>query len=48
MKYLIVIETTGFNAYSPDLPVCVATGQTRIEVKKYMQSAIAFYFEGMR
>jgi hypothetical protein len=33
MKYLIVIEptSTGFSAYSPDLPGCVSTGATRDE-----------------
>jgi predicted RNase H-like HicB family nuclease len=49
MKYLIVIETTttGFSAYSPDLLRCVATDQTKTEVEKDMQSAIAFHLEGM-
>jgi predicted RNase H-like HicB family nuclease len=50
MKYLIVIEQTrtGFSAYSPDLPGCVATGATREEVEREMQSAIAFHVEGLR
>jgi predicted RNase H-like HicB family nuclease len=50
MKYLIVIEQTrtGFSAYSPDLPGCVATGATRDEVEREMQSAIAFHVEGLR
>jgi predicted RNase H-like HicB family nuclease len=31
MRYLIIIEgtETGFSAYAPDLPGCIATGQTR-------------------
>ena len=35
MKYLVVIEetTTGFSAYSPDLPGCAATGASREEAK---------------
>jgi predicted RNase H-like HicB family nuclease len=50
MKYLVIIETTttGFSAYSPDLPGCVATGQTRQEVEQNMSEAITFHLEGMR
>jgi predicted RNase H-like HicB family nuclease len=50
IKFLIVIEKTktGFSAYSPDLPGCVATGPTRQLVEKAMQSAIQFHLEGMR
>jgi predicted RNase H-like HicB family nuclease len=49
-RYLVVIEKTGtgFSAYSPDLPGCVATGRTRKEVEKEMQAAIAFHIEGLR
>jgi len=50
MRYLIVVEPTdtGFSAYSPDLPGCVATGRTREEVEQEMQEAIAFHVDGMR
>ena len=43
MKYLIVIEQTktGFSAYSPDLPGCIATGTTRGEVEREMKDAMA-------
>lgn len=49
-KYLIVIEKTetGFSAYSPDLPGCVSTGQTRAEVEMNMKEAIEFHLEGMQ
>jgi predicted RNase H-like HicB family nuclease len=49
-KYLIVIEETGtgYSAYSPDLPGCVATGATHEEVEKNMSEAIAFHLEGLR
>ncbi len=49
-RYLIIIEetSTGFSAYSPDLPGCVATGGTREEVQRDMHDAIAFHIEGMR
>lgn len=50
MKYLIIIERTGtgFSAYSPDLPGCIATGATRREVERNMAEAIAFHLEGLR
>jgi predicted RNase H-like HicB family nuclease len=50
MKYLIVVEPTdtGFSAYSPDLPGCIATGGDRDEVEREMRSAIEFHLEGMR
>jgi len=50
MKYLIVIEKTksGYSAFSPDLPGCVATGRTRPTVEKTMREAIEFHLEGLR
>ena len=50
MKYLIVIEptSTGFSAYSPDLPGCVSTGGTQEEAEKNIREAIGFHIEGMR
>ena len=50
MKYLIVIESssTGFSAFSPDVPGCIATGSTRDEVERMMSEAIAFHLEGLR
>jgi predicted RNase H-like HicB family nuclease len=49
-KYLVIVEQTGtgYSAYSPDLPGCVATGRTRAEVEKEMQAAIVFHVEGLR
>jgi predicted RNase H-like HicB family nuclease len=49
-RYLIVIEetSTGYSAYSPDLPGCVATGSSRDEVEREMHHAIEFHIEGMR
>jgi predicted RNase H-like HicB family nuclease len=49
-KYLIVVEptVTGYSAYSPDLPGCVATGQTRAEVESNMHEGIAFHLDGLR
>lgn len=50
MRYLIVIEKTrtGYSAYSPDLPGCVAAGRTRPGVEKTMREAIEFHLEGLR
>jgi predicted RNase H-like HicB family nuclease len=50
MKYLVIIEptSTGFSAYSPDLPGCVSTGATRVEVEDNMREAIELHLEGLR
>ena len=50
MKYLIVSEQTssGYSAYSPDLPGCVTTGGTKDEVQREMKAAIAFHLDGLR
>jgi predicted RNase H-like HicB family nuclease len=49
-KYLVVVEETGtgFSAYSPDLPGCIATGATRQEIEKTMREVIQFHIEGLR
>lgn len=49
-RYLIVVEETpsGYSAYSPDVPGCVATGSTRSEVEVEMRSAIEFHIDGLR
>ena len=50
MKYLIIIEKsdTGYSAYSPDLPGCVATGTTREEAEQNMYQAIEMHISGLR
>jgi predicted RNase H-like HicB family nuclease len=49
-RYLIIVERTdtGFSAYTPDLPGCVATAATREEVKEELRDAIEFHLEGLR
>ena len=49
-RYLIILEetTTGYSAYSPDLPGCIATGATREETENEMHDAIEFHIEGLR
>ncbi len=50
MKYLVVVEQTetGFSAYSPDVPGCVAAGVDRLEVEREIASAISFHLEGLQ
>ena len=50
MRYAVVIETgeTGFGAYVPDLPGCVAAGATREEVVRLIQEAIEFHIEALK
>jgi len=49
-RYLIIVEETpsGYSAYSPDVPGCVAAASTRSEVKREMHDAIEFHIEGLR
>jgi len=49
-RFLIIIERAGnnFSAYSPDLPGCVATGQTREETESNMHEAIAMHIQGLK
>ncbi|MBM4436493.1 MAG: type II toxin-antitoxin system HicB family antitoxin [Actinobacteria bacterium] len=35
-------------AYLPDLPVCVATGDTHKEAARNIRAAVAFHLDGMR
>jgi predicted RNase H-like HicB family nuclease len=49
MKYAVVIEKTetNYSAYVPDLPGCVATGQTLAEVESEIKSAIELHIKGL-
>jgi len=49
MKYMVIIEKgeVGYGAYVPDLPGCIAAGETEIEVRELIQEAIAFHIEGL-
>ena len=49
MKYLVVVEQgdSGFSAYVPDLPGCVAAADNRVEVVALIQEAIEFHIEGL-
>ncbi len=49
-RYAIVIEkaASNFAAYVPDLPGCVATGETVAETEKLLRGAIALHLQGLR
>ena len=49
-RYLVVVEqtTSGYSAYSPDLPGCVATGGSQEEVEANIREAIEFHVDGLR
>ncbi|MFZ5453709.1 MAG: type II toxin-antitoxin system HicB family antitoxin [Thermodesulfobacteriota bacterium] len=49
-RLLIIVEKANgnYSAYCPDLPGCVATGNTREEVLSRMEEAIKLHLEGMR
>ena len=50
IRYAIVIEKakSNYSAYVPDLPGCVATGQTREETEQQIRQAIELHLRGMR
>ena len=50
MQYMVVIEkgANSFGAYVPDLPGCIAAGDSRDEVLHLIREAIEFHIEGLR
>ena len=50
MRYTIVIEKAPRNyaAYVPDLPGCVATGDTREDAVREIRQAIRYHIESLR
>ena len=50
MKYLVVVErgTDGWGAHVPDLPGCIAAGETREEALQLIREAIVFHGEGLQ
>jgi predicted RNase H-like HicB family nuclease len=49
VEYKVVIEKggTSFGAYVPDLPGCVAVGESEEEVRQLIQEAIEFHLEDL-
>jgi predicted RNase H-like HicB family nuclease len=50
MRYAIVIERAegNYSAYVPDLPGCVATGETVAAVEGEIRDAIQFHIDGLK
>jgi len=50
MRYAIVIEKAqgNYSAYVPDLPGCVTTGASIVEVEEQIREAIEFHLDGLR
>jgi predicted RNase H-like HicB family nuclease len=50
IKYLVLFEksTSGYGAYAPDLPGCVATGRTLEETRSRMAKALEMHLSAMR
>lgn len=49
-KYVVLFEesSTGYGAYAPDLPGCVATGRSLDETRRRMAEAIEMHLAAMR
>jgi predicted RNase H-like HicB family nuclease len=50
MRYLVVVEKgpTSYGAHVPDLPGCIAAGETKQEVLTLIREAIEFHLEGLK
>lgn len=50
MQYTVIVERgdTSWDAYVPDLPGCIAAGDTREEAMQLIREAIDFHIEGLR
>lgn len=50
MRYAVVIEKAGdnYSAYVPDLPGCVAAGDTTEETQQLIREAIELHIKAMR
>jgi predicted RNase H-like HicB family nuclease len=49
-RYLVIVERTdtGYSAYIPDLPGCVAAGSTEDETLRLLQVATGSHVDAMR
>lgn len=50
MRYAVIIEKTdtNYSAYVPDLPGCVATGESVAAVEAEIRDAIRFHIDGLK
>jgi predicted RNase H-like HicB family nuclease len=49
-RFLVVVERAGANysAFAPDLPGCIATGDTIEDTRRNMQEAIELHLQGLK
>ena len=49
-RYLVIIEKArnNYSAFSPDVPGCVATGETREAAEREMPAALQMHLEGLK
>ena len=49
-KYMVVLEKgpTSWGAHVPDLPGCIAVGETREEAVRLIREAIEFHIHGLK
>jgi predicted RNase H-like HicB family nuclease len=50
MQYLVIVEKgeSGYGAYVPDLPGCIAAAESRDEVVALISEAIRFHIEELK
>jgi predicted RNase H-like HicB family nuclease len=50
MEYVVIVEQgdSSFGAYVPDLPGCVAVGETRDEAMDLIREAIELHIDSLR
>lgn len=50
LKYVVIYEktATGYSAYAPDIPGCIAAGATLPETAELMRGALELHLEAMR
>ena len=49
-RFLVVIEKANgnYSAYCPDLPGCIATGDTYEQAEEFMHEALKLHLEGLK
>ncbi|SJM91171.1 conserved hypothetical protein [Crenothrix polyspora] len=50
MRYMVIVEKgkSSYGAFVPDLPGCIAVGETEQEVMELIQEAIEFHLEDLQ
>ena len=50
MRYVVIYEktSTGYSAYAPDIPGCIAAGGAREETELLMREAIEMHLQGLK